>query len=81
MYCSAQSQHGKLDKITNVVYNGSVSGASGSFTNNVTYTYKNDAIYSESGLVEWDAHNHVLFVANIAKCLGYDISDKDIYRL
>ena len=42
----------KLDRVTNVVYNGSVSGETGSFTNNVTYTYKNDATYGESGLVE-----------------------------
>ena len=40
-----------------MVYNGNVSGETGSFTNNVTNTYKNDATYGESGLVEWDMHN------------------------
>ena len=35
-----------------MVYNGNVSGETGSFTNNVTNTYKNDATYGESEIVE-----------------------------
>ena len=58
----------KLDRVTNVVYNGSVSGETGSFTNNVTYTYKNDATYGESGLVEWDAHNDIYRLAKYISC-------------
>lgn len=42
---TAQYSYDTLDRVTSVVYNGSVSGETGSFTNNVTYTYKNDATY------------------------------------
>ena len=41
-----------LDRISRVVYNGSVSGESGSFSHIVDYTYRQDNIYGQTGFVD-----------------------------
>ena len=48
---NVQYSYDTLDRISSVVYNGSASGDSGSFSNTVTYTYRKDNTYGETGLV------------------------------